>query len=156
MIRKNTVWSFLLIALSIWLFQHVASFRSLPQQSIGAATFPQVIAGLLAICGAYLAFEKAPKLNSPSNSVQPNTLYQLYCIAGLLSIPLSCAFLSESIGFALAMGLSTTGSMILFRRGRVLSSIIICCSFSVFVYVVFTKTLLVPLAPGPFNSALGI
>lgn len=156
MIRKNLVWSFMLIALSTWLFQHVTNFPTLPQQSIGAATFPQIIAGLLAICGAYLAFEKTPALNAPLNPTQSNTLYQSYCIVGLLCIPLSCAFLSENIGFALAMGLSTTASMILFRRGKVMSSIVICCIFSAFVYVVFTKTLLVPLTPGPLNTAFGI
>lgn len=156
MIRKNTAWSLLLIALSIWLFKNVVDFPTLPQQSIGAATFPQIIAGLLAACGAYVIFEKQTTVDTNSDRNENNFPYSLYCIYGLLSIPIGCTMLSEFIGFALAMALTTTGSMILFRRGRVISSIFICTIFSISVYVIFTQTLLVPLAPGPFNTAIGI
>ena len=56
----------------------------------------------------------------------------------------------------LAAALPTTAFMVALRRGRVLQSALLSFGFCALIILIFTKGLLVPLAPGIFRTLVGI
>ncbi|KZE33654.1 tripartite tricarboxylate transporter TctB family protein [Chelatococcus daeguensis] len=56
MVKSDIIIGFILTMLGVAVILHAQSFPAIPGQEYGAAVFPVLIAGALAICGILLAF----------------------------------------------------------------------------------------------------
>ena len=154
--KKDLAWALALLFLSIVVFYMAIGFPTLPKQRIGAGTFPILIAIALGACSVGLAAVSFKKTSFSQESFQWYRRSALLSLLALCAIPLSIVFLADHIGFTLAAATPATALMALLRRGRILQSAVLCFGFSALLYFVFTKGLLVPLAPGVFRTAAGL
>ena len=139
--------------LAIW---HTRTFPAMPGQKYGPDLFPILIASGLIIGGVMLIGSglrsKAPLLLREAWTRSP------HLVLNFLSVPLALVFyilFSDLLGFLLAATLVLATLISLYRRGRVVSSVLIAIVASVVIQQAFSRLLLVPLPRGVIENLIG-
>lgn len=140
-------------ALTIW---HTRTFPSMPGQKYGPDLFPNLIATGLIIGGVILIGSglrsRAPLVRVGNWARSPHLLLNF------VSVPAALLFyilFSDALGFLLAATLVLATLITLYRRGRVVSSIVIAVVAAVVIQQAFSRLLLVPLPRGMIENLIG-
>lgn len=140
-------------ALVIW---HTRSFPAMPGQKYGPDLFPGLIASGL-ILGGILLVASGLRARAPVVQAGPWTRSP-HLLANFLSVPAALLFYilcSDALGFLLAATLVLASLIVLYRRGRVVSSIAIAIVAAVAIQQAFSRLLLVPLPRGVIENLIG-
>ncbi len=144
----------LFAAAMIW---YTRNFPEMPGQHYGPALFPVLIGIGFLLTGAVLIARGAARLRTePLFSggawlrSGPHLINFMAIVGGLLLYIL----ISDRLGFILTALLLLSGWLLLFRRGRPLSSFAIALGVTLAVDYLFSKLLLVPLPAGVLQPLL--
>ena len=156
---NDAITGLILVAFAIAVYFYSQGAPSIENSVYGAALFPRMIAGLLGVCGLYMAVKevvvrvrtgKGEALFSIPDWTQSRWLFTNFALI-IGSLVLYIAF-SDVIGFDI-MGTATLFALFVsLRRGRVLSSFIIALVATFTIHYVFGHFLRVPLPWGIFEN----
>lgn len=153
---SDTLLGFVIVALSITILIIAAGFPTLNNQSVGAGTFPSIIAwvmltgGLLLVLGDLRSFRWSEAVEIAPWLKTRGALWRVACVPGFT---IAYILLSKPIGFPLVVPVLLTGFLTL-TTGRPGRSLLVALGATAAIWFLFAQVLKVPLPLGLLTEVI--
>lgn len=153
---SDTVLGLVIVALSITILVVASGFPSLNNQSVGAGTFPSIIAWVMLAAGLILALGDLKRFRwSGMVEIAPwlKTRGALLRVAAVPGFAIAYILLSKPIGFPLLVPVLLTGLLTL-TTGRPVRAIPVALGATAAIWFLFAQVLRVPLPLGLLTEVI--
>ena len=140
-----------LVLFALAMIWYTRTFPAMPGQDYGPALFPVLIGIGLLVTGGILIVSGLGRLRTEPLFAGGDWLRSPHHVASFLAVVLGLLFyilVSDWLGFIPSAALLLFGLLVILRRGRPLSALVIALLTTLVINYVFTQFLLVPLPLG--------